>query len=211
MAGLGSTSIPAVMVSNADGVALRQFIAAYQGGVQVEIDNNRMLTAVSTAARVLTSFSSVGPGTDFSVKPDLVAVGQYVYSAAQSTNPKGVIYSPTGFVVSQGTSFSSPMVSGAAAGIKELFPELGPLDIKSALTSTASRNLTEDGASPPSVLQAGSGLLDMASAAAVGAVFSPTSLSFGAHPYSGSLSLTKTLKIKTYPPRRISIQSMSSR
>jgi hypothetical protein len=196
MAGLGTTTIPAVMISNADGTSLKQFIAAHPGSVQVEIDSRQQLAAAPTTARVVSIFSSVGPGTDFGVKPDLVAVGENVYSAAQSTNPKGVIYSPTGFILGAGTSFSTPMVAGAAAGLKELLPQLDSLGIKSVLTSTASRNVSVDGTNLPSVIQAGSGLLDMASASQTGAVFTPASLNFGAVPYDHSLSLTRTFTIR---------------
>ncbi|HYK87435.1 MAG TPA: S8 family serine peptidase [Acidobacteriota bacterium] len=200
MAGLASTTIPAVMISNTDGTALKQYIAAHPGNVQAEIDSSLMLAATPTVPRVLATFSSVGPGTDYSIKPDLVAVGEFVYSAAQSSNPHGAIYNPTGFIVSQGTSFSTPMVAGAAAGLKQLFPQLDALGIKSALTSTARRSVTALGMSPANILQAGSGLIDMGRASSATAVFSPTSLSFGAESYSGSLSLTRTLTIKNVGP-----------
>ncbi len=197
MGGLSSTSIPAVMISYLDGVALRQFIAANPGSAQVQIGSYLDEAATSVTPRIISSFSSVGPGTDFTIKPDLVAVGQNVYSAAQRNNSNGDVYDPSGFVVSDGTSFSSPMVAGTAAALKQLFPQLkDALSIKSLITSTASQNLTTDGTNPPSILQAGNGFLDMGSAAAAGVVFSPTNLSFGTGPYSASLSLSKTLKLK---------------
>lgn len=194
MGGLGPTTIPAVMISNADGVALKQFIKATPGSAQVAIDSSAV-TAVPYWS-VVSSFSSVGPGTDFSIKPDMVAVGENVYSAAESTSSSGPLYSSTKFMLASGTSFSAPMVAGAAAGLKQLFPSLGALAIKSLLTTTASRNLTVDGTNPPNIVKVGSGLLDMGSASAAGAVFSPTSLNFGVHSYSGSLSLAATLTIQ---------------
>ncbi len=200
MAGLTATTIPAVMISNADGISLKQYIAAHPGSVHVGIDSRLMLSATSVVPRVLATFSSVGPGTDYSIKPDLVAVGEFVYSAAQSSNPQGAIYNPTGFIVSQGTSFSTPMVAGAAAGLKQLFPQLDALGIKSVLTNTARADVTADGTMPASILQSGGGLLDMGKAASATAVFSPTSLSFGAEPYSGTLSLTRTLTIRNVGP-----------
>ncbi len=196
MAGLGATTIPAVMISNSDGVALKQFVDSNPGSVRVAIDSVQTLSSTPTRPRVLSSFSSVGPGTDFGIKPDLVAVGEFVYSAAQSSNPQGAIFNPTGFTVSSGTSYSSPMVAGAAAALKQLFPQLAVLDIKSALTSTASPSATADGTHAAGILQTGSGFLDMGSAASVTALFSPTSLSFGAHSYAGTLSLSRTLTIK---------------
>ncbi len=196
MGGLTSTSIAAVMISYLDGIALKQFIAANPGSVQVQIGSYLDEAATPVTPRILSSFSSVGPGPDFSIKPDLVAVGQHVYSAAQRNDANGDLFDSSGFTVSEGTSFSSPMVAGTAAALKQMFPQLDALSIKSLITSTAGQNLTVDGTNPPSVLQAGNGLLDMGSAAAAGAVFSPTNLSFGTGAYSSSLSISKTLRIK---------------
>ncbi len=196
MGGLTATSIPAVMIANADGLAVKNFAGAHPGALQMAIDNYQVLTQISTTPSIISSFSAVGPAPDFGIKPDLVAVGENIYSAALKNNPNALIYDPTGFTVSNGTSFSTPMVAGTAAGLKQLFPGLGALAIKSLITSTASRNLTSDGTNSPSVIQSGSGLLDMGSASGAGAVFSPTSLSYGVQSYSGSVSLTRTLSVK---------------
>ncbi len=196
MSGLGTTSIPAIMISGTDGEALKQYISANPDTAQAAIGNSNTLEAMPTAARVVSSFSSHGPGIDFSIKPDLVAVGEVVYSATQKTSASGTLYSSSGFTVSQGTSFSAPVVAGAAAALRKIFPSLGVEAIKSLLVNTAGRNLTVDGVHPPDVLAAGSGLLDMESAAAARAVFFPTNLNFGVRPYSGSLSLSSTLTIE---------------
>jgi minor extracellular serine protease Vpr len=196
MSGLSSTTLPAVMISLADGTVLKQYIDANPAQARVGIDSASNLQAIPTTAGIVSDFSSVGPGTDFSIKPDLVAVGENVYSAAEQTLTSGPLYNASGFTVSSGTSFSSPMVAGAAAGLLQLHPDLGSPAIKSLLTTTASRNLTVDGVSPPNVLQAGAGLLDMRSAAEATAVFSPTSLSFGPHSYTGTLSLSLPLTVQ---------------
>jgi len=196
MGGLRSSSIRAVMVSNSDGLALKSFINANMGFAEASIDDADALVAMPIEQKVMASFSAVGPAPDFGIKPDLVAVGANVYSAAQNKNANGSLYDSTKFTVSQGTSFSAPMVAGAAAALREIFPDLGPPEIKSLLTSTASRDFTTEEGDPPNVLQAGSGLLDMGSAAAAGAIFSPTNLNFGVLSYSGTLSLTRTFTIK---------------
>ena len=104
------------------------------------------------------------------------------------------MYDESHFTTSQGTSFSAPMVSGAAAAIKQLFPELSPASVKSILTNTAVP-ITTDGSKPATIVQAGSGLLDMGRAAAAGAAFFPSSLNFGVQEYSNSVSTTRTLVI----------------
>jgi minor extracellular serine protease Vpr len=196
MVGLSSSTIPAVMISNVDGSAFKQYIDANPGSAQAAIDNSQTLHAVPAFAQVVSSFSSLGPGTDFSLKPDLVAVGENVYSATEKVNPSGEIYDSSGFTTQAGTSFSAPMVAGAAAALRGLFPSLGPAAIKSLLTTTAGNNLTSDGSKPPNVLQAGSGLLNIKNASSAGAVFAPSNLSFGVHSYSGSLSLSSTFTIQ---------------
>ncbi len=196
MIGLSSAMIPAVMISMNDGVILKQYVDAHPSEAQVSIGNSNTFQSVATPARVVSYYSSVGPSTDFGVKPDMVAVGENVYSATQKTLTSGFMYDASGFTVSQGTSFSAPMVAGAAAALKQHFPSLGALAIKSLLTTTAGRNLTANGTDPPNVLQAGSGLLNMTSAINANAVFSPTSLNFGVHSYDGTLSLSATLTIE---------------
>jgi parallel beta-helix repeat protein len=196
MGGLTNTTIPAVMISNPDGLNLKSFIAVNPSSARVQIDSNQTLTYAALTPRVISSFSAVGPAPDFGMKPDLVAVGEDVYSATESVSPNGELFSSSKFLVSQGTSFSTPMVAGAAAGLKKLFPGLSALEIKSLIVNTASRNLTLDGANPPNVIQAGSGLLDIGAASSAVAVFSPTNLNFGTQSCSGSLSLTRTFTIK---------------
>jgi len=192
MSGLGSNTIPAVMISNPDGLLLKSFIAANQSTAQIEIDAT---TAQTASSRILSSFSSVGPASDLGIKPDIVAVGESVYSAAQNKNTLGLGYNSTQFMTASGTSNASPMVAGAAAALRQLFPTFGPLDVKSALVTTASRNLSAGGTTPPNVMQAGAGLLDMGKAGTAGAIFTPTNLNFGVSPYSPTLQLTRTLVI----------------
>ncbi len=194
MGGLGTTNIPAVMISNADGLALQGFLAATPG-TTVSIDPSTSLSAVPTAPDVIAGFSSRGPSPDFRLKPDFVAVGVNVYSAAQDNNPAGALFDSTQFTVADGTSFSTAMTSGAAAVMRQLFPAFTPAGIKSVLVNTTNQGVTIDGTEPANILQAGSGLLDMGRGSNAAAVFSPTSLGFGVHAYSSSLSLTQRLVI----------------
>jgi minor extracellular serine protease Vpr len=193
MGGLTGTAIPAVAIFYADGMALKDYLSGFATAtIDIGVStSNQLATPVQT---VLTSDSSRGPATDFGIKPDLVAVGWSVYSAAQNSNRAGILYDTTRFTVSQGTSFSTPMVTGAAAAVMQLFPDLSPAGVKSVLANTASQ-ITTDGITPATVVQAGNGMLNMGNAAAAGAIFSPTNLNFQAQAYSGSAALTRTLSI----------------
>ena len=194
MGGLGATNIPALMISNADGLAMESFLAA-NPGTTISIDPSTNLEATPITPDVITSFSSRGPSADFGLKPDLVAIGTNVYSAAQDNNPAGALFDSTHFTIADGTSFSTAMTSGAAAVMRQLFPGLTPAGVKSVLVNTANQHVTINGAEPANVLQAGSGLLNMGSASTAGVIFFPTNLDFGVHAYSSSVSLTQTLVI----------------
>jgi len=192
MGGLDSTAVPAVMIFNADGLALKGRLAAVpETTISMDAGNSAQATPTTP---VLASSSSRGPAPDAGLKPDLVAAGWSIYSAAQTANPAGILYDTSGFAVASGTSFSTPMVSGAAAAVQQLFPSLTPAGVKSVLTSTTG-GITTDRSTPATVVQAGSGLLDMGKASTAGAVFSPTSLNFGAQAYAERISVARTLVI----------------
>ena len=65
------------------------------------------------------SFSSLGPTADGRIKPDVMGVGYDVLTT-----------SPNGFLTyADGTSFSSPLMSGLCASYWSAYPELTPFEI----------------------------------------------------------------------------------
>ena len=173
----GGLDLPGVMISNADGVALKSFIDANPDHV-VTIDPNAI--EQSAQANLLASFSSVGPSIDGSIKPDLVAPGQGIYMAAQSYDPLGEIYSSTGYLSADGTSFATPIIAGAAALVKQAHPTFTSAQVKSALVNTASQDVTSDDQSNSVGIQSvGAGRLDTNAAVTDTTTVNPTSLSFG--------------------------------
>jgi hypothetical protein len=106
----------------------------------------------------MSSFSSWGPTDDGRIKPDVVAKGVSVLSTSDDSN--------TDTAVLQGTSMSSPMVSGAAMLLQELFNKqtgrfMRAATLKGVLLSTAQ----EAGDNPGPDYRFGWGLVDAASAA----------------------------------------------
>ncbi len=81
-------------------------------------------------------FSSVGPTVDGRIKPDLMAMGSGVYVARSS--------SPTSYGTSGGTSFSCPILAGAAALVLSVDPTLTPMELLDLLRQTASRSSNPD-------------------------------------------------------------------
>src|SRR5579871_140119 len=173
--GLFGTSIPMVVIGKSDGGTLKSFIDANSGhAVTME------LVTLAQQYNQMAAFSSRGPTIDGMLKPDVTAVGTDLYMATQRFNPDGDLYGPDGYTISQGTSFSTPLVSGAAALVKQVHPDFTPAEVKSAVVNTAVGNvLTEDGSAPALLISQGAGLLDVAAAISSTVAVAPTNVSFG--------------------------------
>ena len=176
--GLNAANIPSILIGNTDGLALKSFLASH-----LEHAGSIDPTPLELAASVFNttaSFSSRGPSTGNSaIKPDLAAVGTSMYMATQSYDPLGAMYSASGYVVADGTSFSTPMAAGAAALVKQRNPQFTPAQLKSALMNTATSDVT--GASGlERVTGVGAGKVDANAALATNVTVEPASVSFGA-------------------------------
>lgn len=178
----GASTLPAEMVSNADGLALKE--SASQGGV---VTLRFQTSAVPSNAGRLTDFSATGPSVDRGIKPDVVAVGADVYTATQNLDAGGDMYSNNGFILVDGTSFSSPLVAGAAALLKSARPGLTVHHYRSLLINTAAEAFSETGGST-SVQQSGAGQLDMEAAVRSNTAIYPVSMSLG----GGASTLNET-------------------
>ncbi len=180
--GLSNYSLPAAMISLADGLALKQFIAANPNHL---VTLNPAGVEQDATGNLLSGYSSLGPATGTSaIKPDLVATGSDIYMATQSYDPLSEMYSSDGYVVANGTSFSTPMVSGAAAVVKQLHPTFTPAQVRSALVNSTTHDvsLSEYGntVGVPDIRSLGAGKLDAGAAAAATVTLNPSSVSFGA-------------------------------
>lgn len=80
------------------------------------------------------SFSSYGPTADGRVKPDAVAVGRETYVA----NPRGVS------LRGDGTSFSSPLMSGMVACLWQAFPDKNAFEVMEAIRKSGDRATAPD-------------------------------------------------------------------
>jgi len=174
--GLGTSASPAAMVGNSDGALLQNF-ARSNAGQKVTLDPS--VHAVDEAPDVLASFSSRGPAIwTAAIKPELVAPGADLYTAAQSYDPNGDVYNASGFTGVSGTSFAAGLVAGAAALVKQAHPQFTPAQIKSALVNTASNQVLDNGANA-NVTAAGAGKLDAGAAVNTTATVEPATVSFG--------------------------------
>ena len=157
----------------------------------------------SASSNLVTDFTSRGPSIDYAIKPELVAVGQGIYTATESLDPTGDLYDPTGYTTVEGSSFAAAMVAGAAALVKQANPGFSAGQIKSALVNTASIDATDisDNSNSGELLitSVGAGKLNAAAALAPGATVVPSTVSFGwvgpgSQPAPVSLTVTNTGK-----------------
>jgi len=165
---------PVVMISNAAGMALKQYIAQHPGpavtidtaGIEEDLTTYDQVASLTVAANQFAGYSSMGPTPDGAIKPDLVATSGFdtdsydlgpdyydsdlpvpgaLYVAAQNFDPNGDLFSTSRYLaVGAGTSFATPLTAGAAALVKQAHPNFTPTQIKSALVNAASQTTTTD-------------------------------------------------------------------
>jgi minor extracellular serine protease Vpr len=136
----------------------------------------------------VSDYSSRGPSVDIGIKPDLTATGTPLITATQSVNPFGELYASSGWLQLSGTSFSAPLISGAAALLKQARPGLSEADYRSLLINST------DALPGASVQTAGAGRLNVLSAVRSTIVAAPVSLSFGAGGSTVEMAKDVTLK-----------------
>lgn len=178
---VGSATLPAAMISYADGLAVKDRLRAApnaNGTIRFRP------TGWPAEGRLMADFSSRGPNVDYGIKPDLVAVGQNVSTAAPGN----------GFTVVQGTSFAAPIVSGAAAVLMAHRPGLAVWQYRSLLINTADTLVGPNGA-PALVQHQGAGVLRLDRALEATVTAFPTAVAFGTG--SGSVNLRRTIWLAT--------------
>lgn len=169
---VGTAQLPSVFIRYADGLKLKEQLRN-STGLPVLVD--LALSPREADPNRLARFSSKGPISGVPVKPDLLAVGTNVYTAAQTVDPNGKVYSANGYVLIDGTSFSSPIAAGIVAILKSARPGLKPIDYRSLLVNSA-RPLGDD--TQLTVLQTGAGLVDLSRALIAPLRINPVSVSF---------------------------------
>jgi uncharacterized protein (TIGR03437 family) len=183
--GLAFTGIPLLLIGHSDGQALRTFLAANPNR-QVTIDPALVEDQdPQKYADFIAYFSSSGPAIRTNqIKPELVAPGTDMLVATQRFDPNGDMFSSTGFSVVQGTSFSVPLVAGAAALVKQQNPAWSTDRLKSAVVNTADPAVDDYDNSgrvvPAAVTAMGAGKLNAAGAVRVNVTAAPATVSFGA-------------------------------
>ena len=148
--------IPSAFISKADGEYVLAQLA--NGGATLRVSRDYMEFVEYEDAGQMSSFSSWGPTTTLTIKPEITAPGGNIYSSMDGNTYQSM----------SGTSMASPQIAGAAAVmiqyLKETQPDTGKAErnrlIKALMMSTADPVLTEN-QTPAPVRQQGAGLLDL--------------------------------------------------
>jgi minor extracellular serine protease Vpr len=182
--GLSGTTIPTFIIGQSDGANLKAYVDAHPGASGTMDPRPYQVSAESQgyAPYSVAYFSSRGPVNETgALKPDLVAVATDFLMPTENYDPYGELFNFSRYGTADGTSFATPMVSGAAALVLQANPKLTPLQIKSALVNSASlSNLTtSDTSGPASITEVGSGLLQAQNAVQSSVQISPSAVSFG--------------------------------
>ncbi|MBV8818222.1 MAG: S8 family serine peptidase [Acidobacteriaceae bacterium] len=178
---VGAATLPAAMISNQDGMALKQQLANGSPTASIDFSQKPFWAQFQNVS----SFSGVGPNVDNGIKPDLLAVGDPISTASPMAHDGSA---NDGYSIKSGTSFSSPIVAGAAALLKAARPGLTPAQYRSLLVNSGA---SFD--SPAPVAKTGGGYLNVAAALQNTITAAPTSLSYGIGSGTVNQSLTVTL------------------
>ncbi len=183
-------TIPALFVGNTNGRRLKDLIQNVEDfQVQLRFQNP------DAKPNAISSFSSRGPSVNLRIKPDLVATGETIYTATAIGPPTTIcqMCDPSGYMSVNGTSFSAPLVAGAAAVLKSARRDLTLDDYRSLLINSANAFILADGSAAP-VQTAGAGMLNVKSAMQSTITAAPVSVSFAAG--GGTIDLTKEVTLK---------------
>ena len=170
-------TIPSWFMRRSQGLAMVAYHTANPGATMAQFTYAPQVTP--NPGDVMAGFSSRGPTQDKILKPDVVAPGVDIVSSGYAVGPFPTPF--TGFGPQNGTSMATPHVAGAAALLLDLHPKWTPGQVKSALMTTATKEVFLDtaGAVPAGVLDRGSGRIALEPAANPGLTLDHPSLSGG--------------------------------
>lgn len=172
--------------------ALKSAVGNVGGGAGATGSISYPIGVGSRQGDVLAGFSSRGPVRFNTLKPDVSAPGDSILAAVSPIASTG--YTQAGqqattanlYSVYSGTSMATPHVAGAAALVRQVRPDWTPVEVKSALMSTAHRPVVHPDNAPANPNQRGSGRIRPDLAARAGLVLDESVANFqAANPGTG--------------------------
>jgi subtilisin family serine protease len=150
-------SVPTVHVDETAGAKIKAYVAEVTTATAALLPGDRT-GLPATPTPVIAGFSSRGPaianGGDV-LKPDISAPGVSVLAAVAPGPNDGRTFN-----LLSGTSMSSPHIAGLAALVRQKHPSWSPMQVKSAMMTTAYDLKNPDGAASRNVFDGGAGHVD---------------------------------------------------
>lgn len=150
-------AVPTVHVDEVAGAAIKAYVSGTAAPTSALLPGDQT-GLPPTATPVVAGFSSRGPaaasGGDV-LKPDISAPGVSVLAAVAPGPNQG-----RDFNFLSGTSMSSPHVAGIAALMFQEYPQWSPMQVKSAMMTTAYDLVNADGSADTNVFNQGAGHVD---------------------------------------------------
>lgn len=185
MGGDGKFDIPAIMISQSLGMKLKA--ALKLGDVVINFKVDKQIEKANLIDTV-TDFSSRGPRSEDSIiKPEISAPGQNIISAGMGMGKVTIQLS--------GTSMSGPHVAGVMALMRQYYPELSVLQLKSIVMGTSKSMQDKEGV-PYSISRVGAGRVQIDKAISASLVSDTVSLSLGDVRIDKQKRMLQTLKLK---------------
>ena len=183
-----TANIPVFTISQEDGSFLKSLgFNSTTGLSNVQVRINPVDPSLFTPDTA--GFSSRGPQKTFHVvKPDITAPGVQILMGASPTGIPVILADPDFYNRADGTSFSGPHVSGAAALVRDANvvgggrPDFSPSQVRAALMNSATNLRNGDGTAIPNgdrrnfIHATGGGLTEMVRATSVKAVMGTNEL-----------------------------------
>ncbi|MFT5164273.1 MAG: minor extracellular serine protease Vpr, partial [Alteromonadaceae bacterium] len=187
--GVDGINIPSIMISQTDGLAILEMLSDEVNQVTIGHATERVMVAESIDA--MSGFSSRGPnGDQNSLKPDITAPGSNILSVVSPEDSGGDTYGTL-----SGTSMAAPHISGAAAIMRQTFPDWSAIDIKTAMTSTSKMGLKkEDYVTAADAFDVGAGRIDLSTSTMAAATFDKPSMAM--NPCIITCNFTRTINNK---------------
>jgi len=176
--------LPAAHIQNSDAELIRTWLSSGTG-------HQARLTGTSKVRNdfegdVMAYFSSRGanPSVPGIVKPNITAPGRAIFAAYHED------YSPAeqDYNIIRGTSMSSPHIAGSGALLKSAHPTWTPMQIQSAMMTTAvlKHVKKEDGVSKVIPFDVGAGRIELPNAVTAGLIMDESTIGFlNQDPYYG--------------------------
>ena len=210
LSGLNNTSIPSVLIGTQSGNELIAFAQLNPTGIVTLDPQYRELSA---RAGEIAIFSSQGlPVGEGAIKPEVTAPGTDLYMATQKYDPNAALYDPSGFGVSQGTSFATPYAAGTAALVKQRNRSFSPAQVKSALVNTADSGLVDFDYNNREITArhraAGGGRLNASDAVQANLTADPATISFGILRAVGAV--TRGVLLRNHSTQTLNLQVVVS-